>query len=99
MKCHSDYTRRRLISYVFAINDILLTSPGKHFTQFKYKMLEIFFLIPVNSKFVIQCAQISVDVEAYYLCQQHPHFSIDRASGFLLKAGDHYEMSGFLLVL
>lgn len=78
---------------------ILFTSSGKHFTQLKYKMLEIFFLMPVNSKFVIQCTQISVDVEAYYHCQQHPQGSIDRASGFLLKAADHYEMSGFLLAL
>lgn len=99
MKCHSDYIRSRLISCVCTINETLFTSSGKHFTQLKYKMLEIFFLIPVNSKFVIQCTQIPVDVEVYYLCQQHPQLSIERASGFLPKVADHYEMSGFLLVL
>lgn len=99
MKCHSDYTRSRLISCVCIIKDLLFTSSGKHFTQLKYKMLEIFFLILVNNKFVIQCTQLRVNVEAYYLCQQHTGLSIDRASGFLLKAADLYEMSGFLLVL
>lgn len=99
MKCQSDYTRSRLISCACTISDILFTSSGKHFTQLKYKMLEIFFLIPVNSKSVIQCTRIPLDVEAYFVCQQHPQGSIDSTSGFLLKAAEHYEMSGFLLVL
>lgn len=45
MKCHSNYTRRRLRSSVCTINDMLFTSSGKHSIQLKYEMLEISFLI------------------------------------------------------
>lgn len=45
MKCHSNYTRRRLRSSLCTINDMLFTSSGKHSIQLKYEMLEISFLI------------------------------------------------------